>query len=509
MKRRPNSIRTFVFPVFFALFTLSWLLVTPAGYAGSDPFGGAAIGGPGDDVVDARVVLSHESVAAGKTYTAAVVIDIDNGWHINSVMPYQDFLIPASLTIDSLDGFSVGSVEFPSGHDMTLAGDQMSVYSGEVVVPFQINIGGDVADGSYELPVRLHYQACNNQTCAPPKTEEMTLSIKVGAEGPAANTAIFRNVSNPPAEEEIAPGVYVWQMAFGNSVPGPVPVVFQWDWVDLTLVNGTTDTLRFQPGDQPSNTMAHNIDFHASTGALGGAGLTLIGPGQEVGLLWRATKAGFFVYHCAPGGPMVPYHVVSGGNGAILVLPREGLRDGFGDPIRYDRAFYFGEQDYYVPMNPDGTSKRFGSFAEQMAPMLEVMRGLKPTHIALNGKYGALTSDIRLEAEVGETVLLLHSQANNPSYPHLIGGHGDWVWPYGKFNNRPMEGLESWEVVAGGTAAAVYTFRQPGTYVYLNHNLIKAFLYDARAFIRVEGEWDDDLMTNSFEARSIGGQGPG
>ena len=38
--------------------------------------------------------------------------------------------------------------------------------------------------------------------------------------------------------------------------------------------------------------------------------------------------------------------------------------------------------------------------------------------------------------EVGETVLLLHSQANNPSFPHLIGGHGDWViklaW-YGRF----------------------------------------------------------------------------
>lgn len=304
-------------------------------------------------------------------------------------------------------------------------------------------------------------------------------------------------------ETEIAPGVFVWQMAFNESVPGPVPVVFQWDWVNLTLVNGTTDTIRFQQNDA-GNTMAHNIDFHASTGAMGGGELTIVGPGQEVGLLWRAVKAGLFVYHCAPGGQMVPYHVVSGGNGAILVLPREGLRDGYGDPIRYDRAFYFGEQDYYVPMNPDGTSQRFENFSTQMAPMLDVMQGLIPTHIAFNGTYGALTADVRLEAAVGETVLMLHSQANNPSYPHLIGGHGDWVWPYGKFNNRPDEGLESWDVVAGGSAAAVYTFKQPGTYAYLNHNLIKAFLYDAKAFIHVSGDWDDDMMTNSFDARGIG-----
>lgn len=301
-------------------------------------------------------------------------------------------------------------------------------------------------------------------------------------------------------EVEIAPGVFVWQMAFNNSVPGPVPVVFQWDWVNLTLVNATTDTVRFGKSD---NQLAHNVDFHAATGALGGGSLTVVAPGQEVGLRWRAEKAGLFVYHCAPGGEMVPYHVVTGGNGALLVLPREGLRDGYGDPVRYDRAFYFGEQDYYVPMNEDGTSRRYSNFATQMPDMLEVMRGLIPTHIAFNGQYGALTADIRLEAEVGETILMLHSQANNPSYPHLIGGHGDWVWPDGKFGNQPDEGLESWGVVAGGTGAAVYTFQQDGTYAYLNHNLIKAFLFDAKAFIHVTGGWDDELMTNTFEARAI------
>lgn len=302
-------------------------------------------------------------------------------------------------------------------------------------------------------------------------------------------------------EVEIASGAFVWQMAFNNSVPGPVPVVHQWDWVDLTLVNGTTDTLRFGVAE---NTMAHNVDFHAATGALGGGALTTVAPGQEVGLLWRAVKSGFFVYHCAPGGEMVPYHVVTGGNGGILVLPREGLRDGYGEPITYDRAFYFGEQDYYVPRNPDGSWRRSANFVEQMAPMIEAMRSLVPTHIAFNGQYGALTEDIRLEAEVGETVLMLHSQANNPSFPHLIGGHGDWVWPYGKFGNRPDEGLESWDVVAGGTAAAVYTFDQEGTYAYLNHNLIKAFLFDAKAFIHVTGGWDDELMTRTFDARPMG-----
>jgi len=322
------------------------------------------------------------------------------------------------------------------------------------------------------------------------------------ADGPPKLVRIRMNIVE--RELEIAPGVFVWQMAFNNSVPGPMPVVHQYDWVELTLQNGTSKGAGFTVNASSSpNIMMHNVDFHASTGAMGGGELTKILPGQKVVLTWRAMKAGVFVYHCAPGGIMVPYHVVTGGNGALLVLPRDGLRDGYGNPIRYDRAFYFGEQDYYVPKNPDGTWKRSKNFVDQMGDMLKVMDGLIPTHVVFNGKTGALTSDIRLEAKVGETILLLHSQANYPSWPHLIGGHGDWVWPYGKFNNQPDEGLESWDVVPGGTAAAVHTFHQPGLYAYLNHNLIMAFVKDAKAYIHVEGEWNNELMEQTTPPTTI------
>ena len=77
-------------------------------------------------------------------------------------------------------------------------------------------------------------------------------------------------------------------------------------------------------------------------------------PGDEVVLRFKATKPGVFVYHCAPGGIMIPLHVVSGMNGAIMVLPREGLKDADGNLVEYDKAFYIGEQDYYIPKDADG-----------------------------------------------------------------------------------------------------------------------------------------------------------
>ena len=283
-------------------------------------------------------------------------------------------------------------------------------------------------------------------------------------------------------EIEVAPGVFMWAFTFNGSVPGPIIVVHEGDYVELTLVNPTTSKL------------VHNIDFHASIGALGGGGLTLVAPGQQTVLRFRATKPGVFIYHCAPGGTMVPWHVTHGMNGAVMVLPREGLKDPAGNPVTYDRAYYIGEQDYYIPRDENGEFKRYDSPDASLSDDLEVMRTLTPTHIVFNGVTGALQGDGKLTANVGENVLIVHSQANRQSYPHLIGGHGDYVWERGSFNNPPQLDLETWVIAAGSAAASVHTIRQPGTYVYLSHNLIEAFAFDSKAILEAEGEWSDELM---------------
>lgn len=282
---------------------------------------------------------------------------------------------------------------------------------------------------------------------------------------------------------EVEDGVELWAMTFNGSVPGPMMVVHEGDYVELTLINPDT------------NLMPHNIDFHAATGALGGAKLTNVNPGEKAILRFKAIKAGVFVYHCAPEG-MVPWHVTSGMNGAITVLPREGLKDPQGSLITYDRVYYVGEQDFYVPKDVDGNYMAFESIGDGYADTITAMRTLTPSHIVFNGKVGALTGDNALKANVGETVLILHSQANRDTRPHLIGGHGDFVWPTGKFHTPPDVDQETWFIPGGTAGAAVYTFRQPGVYAYVNHNLIEAFELGAAGHFVVEGEWDDDLMTS-------------
>lgn len=309
--------------------------------------------------------------------------------------------------------------------------------------------------------VHPHHQVANR----PPVINEVTLTVH---------------------EKEIVvddDGTKMHAMTYNGSIPAPLIVVHEGDYIELTLVNPET------------NTMAHNIDFHASTGGLGGGALTLINPGEQVVLRFKATRPGVFVYHCAPGGPMIPWHVTSGMNGAVMVLPRDGLKDGNGNPLHYDRVYYVGESDFYIPRDKNGKFKSYASLGDAFADVDKTMRGLIPSHVVFNGRVGALMGKNAMTAKVGETVLIVHSQANRDTRPHLIGGHGDYVWQSGKFSNPPETNLDTWFVRGGSAAAAVYTFRQPGLYAYVNHNLIEAALLGATADFKVEGQWNNDLMT--------------
>ena len=64
-------------------------------------------------------------------------------------------------------------------------------------------------------------------------------------------------------------GTIMQAMTFNGSIPAPMMVVHEGDYVELTLVNPDTNTLQ------------HNIDFHSATGALGGGALTVVNPAKR------------------------------------------------------------------------------------------------------------------------------------------------------------------------------------------------------------------------------------
>jgi nitrite reductase (NO-forming) len=61
----------------------------------------------------------------------------------------------------------------------------------------------------------------------------------------------------------------------------------------------------------------------------------------------------------------------------------------------------------------------------------------------------------------------------------------------GQFPQPAAEDLQTWFIRGGSAGAALYTFRQPGIYAYLSHNLIEAVELGAVAHFKVDGQWTE------------------
>ena len=239
-------------------------------------------------------------------------------------------------------------------------------------------------------------------------------------------------------------------MTFNGSMPGPMMVVHEGDYVELTLVNPET------------NTMPHNIDFHSATGALGGGALTLSIPASRSCCAGRR-RAPACSSITARRKAMIPWHVVSGMHGTVMVLPRDGLKDGNGKALRYDRVYLHRRAR---PLCAEGREGQVQDLRNARRILRRHHRGdaqADPDPRGVQRQGRRADRQERDDSKVGETVMIVHSQANRDTRPHLIGGHGDYVWETGKFANPPEKDLETWFIRGGSAGAALYTFRSPAS----------------------------------------------
>jgi hypothetical protein len=116
------------------------------------------------------------TVSAGKPSAVALHFRIQQNLHINSHKPRADYLIPTVFSIPESSGVQLASVSYPAGADFTLPVDpseKLLVYSGE----FTINAKIIAAPGDHLVEAKLHYQACDQNACMPPKTITVPIDV--------------------------------------------------------------------------------------------------------------------------------------------------------------------------------------------------------------------------------------------------------------------------------------------------------------------------------------------
>ncbi|HTM50530.1 MAG TPA: protein-disulfide reductase DsbD domain-containing protein [Bryobacteraceae bacterium] len=116
----------------------------------------------------------------GGTVSVTTRVLLKEGYHCNSNMPSESYLIPLRLTWEP--GVLVSpEVAFPAPHmeKYQFSTKPLSVFTGDFELVTKFKVAPNALTGPGMALGKLRYQACNNNSCLPPKTVEIKLPVVV------------------------------------------------------------------------------------------------------------------------------------------------------------------------------------------------------------------------------------------------------------------------------------------------------------------------------------------
>jgi DsbC/DsbD-like thiol-disulfide interchange protein len=125
---------------------------------------------------------SYNRAARGRMLSAAVVMDIPSGYHVNGNKPLGKYAIPTVLKIDAPRGVTVTPVSYPRAVVRKLKAvnnEALALYEGRAIMRFNVTVPANYSGGSLNLKARLRYQSCNDEVCFPPRNQDVDMNIDV------------------------------------------------------------------------------------------------------------------------------------------------------------------------------------------------------------------------------------------------------------------------------------------------------------------------------------------
>ena len=124
--------------------------------------------------------IANGSVKRGTTSSGNIALEIPAGLHVNSNKPSSEYLIPTVVKLTG-KGIKIGTVKYPLGADRTFkfSSKSLNVYEGTVKFPFKITVPRSFKGKSITIDAKVEYQACTEEVCYPPKSEDIKLTALV------------------------------------------------------------------------------------------------------------------------------------------------------------------------------------------------------------------------------------------------------------------------------------------------------------------------------------------
>ena len=132
-------------------------------------------------VIKIRPERSSYKVKVGAATPLVLIVEIDDGYHINSNRPADKNLIATALKFERRAGLVVSPVVYPKAkmQKFEFSPKPLSVYEGRATFKMTARALPSL-DGNQTLKGKLTVQACNNQVCLRPQTVDVAIPIEVG-----------------------------------------------------------------------------------------------------------------------------------------------------------------------------------------------------------------------------------------------------------------------------------------------------------------------------------------
>jgi len=165
--------------------------------------------------------LAERIVAkAGEVVTVRFEATLPAGFHVNSDAPNDEFLRPTRLSLETLDGVAVDSIEYPQASlfKTSFSDEPLSVYEEKFVITANLEVASGAKLGELAITATLKYQVCSASVCYRPATRTARLILAVG--GPSASLlAPFERVQCASEAEALSLDLALYPVFF--DVAGP------------------------------------------------------------------------------------------------------------------------------------------------------------------------------------------------------------------------------------------------------------------------------------------------
>jgi hypothetical protein len=124
--------------------------------------------------------LEKLTAKRGATVEVKAPVSLKDGYHVNSNTPSEAYLIPLRLTWEPGVLETVG-VEFPKPtlEKYAFSEKPLSVFTGGFELVTKFKVAATAPSGPGMALGKLRYQACNNNSCLPPRVLEIKLPLLI------------------------------------------------------------------------------------------------------------------------------------------------------------------------------------------------------------------------------------------------------------------------------------------------------------------------------------------